>query len=101
MFDQPSTHHRTDAGGDRAEARPGSDGAAAFVLCERSADDGETAGNEERRAKSLKCAGEDELTDVGGKSARGRRRGKKRDADEKNAAPAIVIAERTADEEER
>jgi hypothetical protein len=101
MFDQPSTHYRADAGSDRAKARPGSDRATAFVLCERTADDGKTAGNEERRAKSLKCAGGDQLSDVGGKSARSRGARKKRDPDQKNAATPVVIAERTANEEKR
>src|SRR6202051_1148167 len=99
MFDQPSTHYRADAGSDRAKARPGSDGATAFVLCERTADDGETAGNEKRRAKSLKCAGGDQLSDVGGESARGRCACEKHDANQKNAATSVVIAERTADKE--
>src|SRR5260370_41573159 len=101
MFDQPSTHYRADAGSDRAKARPGSDGATAFVLCERTADDGKTAGNEERRAKSLKCAGGDQLSDVGGKSARGRRACEKRDPDQKKAATAVKDARRTANEQKR
>src|ERR1051325_3438877 len=56
VFDQPSTEHWPDAGGDRAESRPCSDRAAAFLFGERAADDRETARNEQRGAKSLKRA---------------------------------------------
>ena len=93
MFDQPSAHHRPDAGRDCAKARPGPDGAAAFVFRKGITNNGQTAGNEKGRAKSLKCAGCDQLVDVRGESARRRRRGKERNADQKNAAPSVVISE--------
>ena len=101
VLDQPATHHGADSGSDCAKARPGPDGATAFILRKRTTDDGETAGNEERRAESLKRPGSDQLADVPSKSARGRRRGEQRNADQKNAATAVVIAKRTADEQQR
>src|ERR1700724_3746200 len=100
MFDQPSADHRPDTGSDRAKARPSTDGASTFLFREGTADDGKAARNKERRAQPLKCAGGDQLTDVRSESARGRRRREKRNANKKNAATPVVIAERTADEEE-
>src|SRR4030081_525171 len=101
MLDQPATHHGSDSGSDRAKPRPGSDRATAFAVQKRTADNGKTAGHEERRAKSLKRAGGDQLTDVGGKSATGRRGRKKRDPSQKNTATSVMIAERAANQEER
>src|ERR1700730_14131339 len=101
MLDQPATHHWSNSGSDRAKTRPGSDRAPAFVVRKRTADNGKTSGHEERRAESLKRAGDDQLTDVGGKSAPGRRGRKKRDPNQKNTATSVMIAERAANQEER
>src|ERR1700686_4494702 len=100
MFNQPSTHHRSNAGSDRAKARPSTDGASTFLLREGTANDGKTPWNKERRAQPLKCAGGDQLTNVRRKSARGRSQREERNANHKNAATPVVIAERTPDEQE-
>src|ERR1700726_2514423 len=100
MFDQPSADHRPDTGSDRAKARPSTDGASSFLLRKGTANDGKTAWNKERRAQPLKRAGGDQLTDIRSKSARGRRQREERNANHKNAATPVVIAERTPDEQE-
>src|SRR5204863_6550907 len=90
-----------DAGRDRAKARPSTDSASTFFLRKGSANDGQTAWNEKRGAKSLNCASSDQLPDIPSESTSGRCQRKERDTNEKNAPAPIMIAERTADEQER
>src|SRR5260370_24991712 len=101
MRDQPSAEHWHDSCSDRAKTRPGSNSATAFVLRKRTADNGETARDEKRRAQSLKCAGGNQLMDVRGKSASRRRQGEDGHTDQKNVSASVVVAERTTDEKER
>ena len=56
MFDQPSADYWSNPGGDGAKARPSPNCPAAFLVRKRTANNGETAGNKKRRAKSLKGA---------------------------------------------
>src|SRR5260370_42006143 len=99
MFDQPSADHRPNAGSDRAEARPSTDGASTFLLREGTANDGKAARNKERRAQPLKCAADEQLTNVRRKSARGRSQREQRNATQHNQATPGVIAERTPHEQ--
>ena len=53
LLDQPATEDRSDSGGDCTKARPGADSASAIFLAKGAANDGETAGHEQRGAESL------------------------------------------------
>src|SRR5436190_11824631 len=101
MLDQPAADHWPDSGGDRAEPRPSSDGASALVFWKGTADDRETARNQQRRAKSLHCARGNQLTYVRSETAPSRCESEKRDPNQKNSAASKMISEGTADKEER
>src|SRR6476619_4476684 len=75
MLDQPSARDGPNGGGDRAEARPGSNGAPPFLFGKRIADNSEAAGHQERGAKPLEGPGDDQLRYRRRKSAGGGGRG--------------------------
>ena len=77
MFDQPAANYWPDGSRNRAETRPGTDGAATFVLRKRTADDCETARNEQRRAEPLGSTRYNQLSYAGSKSTPGGRHSEK------------------------
>src|SRR5438132_1115490 len=74
-FDQPATEDRSNSGSDRAKTRPGADSATAIFFAKGATNDGETAGHEQRRAKSLGSAGDYQRADSGSETAPRRSRG--------------------------
>ena len=65
VLDEPSAQHGTDRRGDRREARPRPDRAAALLLGKISADQSQAAGDKQRPADSLEAPGNNQLPDVG------------------------------------
>src|SRR5438094_5447396 len=97
MFDQPAADHRPNSGSDCTKPRPSADGASAFVLRKRAANDCETTRNQQRCTKPLHCARRDQLAYIRSETApRGCER-EKRYANDENAAASVVISERSAD----
>src|SRR5438093_12434972 len=101
MLEQPAADNWPDDGGDRAQPLPSSDSASALVFWKGTADDRETARNQQRRAKSLHCARGNQLTYVRSETAPSRCESEKRDANHENSAASKMISEGTADKEER
>ena len=101
MLDEPSTQHGTDRGGDRREAGPRPDGAAALLLGKISADQSQAAGDQQRPADSLEASGHNQLPDVGRESAPGRGCREEHDAGGEDLAAAVQVSQRAADEEQR
>src|SRR5580704_2903472 len=98
MLDQPAAENRPYRGGHRGEARPGSDRLAASCFVKIRADDRKAAGDEKCSSDALKAAGDHQLLDVGGESARYRSSRKDSDADEKCGAASEHVAERAANQ---
>src|SRR4029077_13384663 len=92
LLDQPATEDRSDSGSDCAKARPGADSASAIFLAKGAANDGETAWYEQRSAKSLARAGENQRADSGSETAPRRSRGEDDHADNENASSPVSIA---------
>src|SRR4029077_4431296 len=64
ILNEQSAEDGTKGAGNRSEAGPDADGSTARVFVERSADDRETARNQQRRANPLNATRDDELVDV-------------------------------------
>jgi hypothetical protein len=101
VLNQPATADRSNRGRDRAEPRPGPDRAAAFGLVEGSADDREAAGHEEGGPHALHGAAGNQHRRRGGDAAGHGGDGEEEQAGEENALAAELIAERSADQDER
>ena len=101
VLGEPSAQHGTDGGGDRREAGPRPDGAAALLLGEIGADQSQAAGDQQRAAYSLEAPGNNQLPDVGRQSAPGRGCGEEHDAGGEDLAAAVQVSQRPADEEQR
>ena len=101
VLDQPAAADRTDRGRDRAEARPRADRSAAFGLVERGADDRQAAGHEEGRADALQRAAGDQHRGRGRHAAGHGGQGEEDHAGEENTLAAELIAERSADQDQR
>src|SRR3984893_172500 len=99
MLDEPSTQHRTDGGGDRREARPRPDSAAALLLGKIRTDQSQAAGDKQGSAYSLEAPGNSQLADIRGKSAPGGGGGEEHDAGGEDLAAAVQVSQRPADEE--
>src|SRR5207248_2973757 len=69
LLDQPTTEDWSNSGSDRTKDRPGADCASAILLATGAADDGETAGQEQRGAKSLGSAGDNQRANSGSQTA--------------------------------
>src|SRR6476660_3518918 len=92
MLDSPSAENRTQSRSDRAEAGPYSNGASAFLLGERIADDRKAARDKKCRAESLKRAGRDQLVNVPGETACCRCNREDHNTEQKDATAAVMIA---------
>ena len=101
MLDQPPADHRPYSSRDRAETRPCADRASAFVFRKRTANDCETAWNEQGRAESLCCTCDNQLMYVGSEAAPRGRHSEQSDTNQENSAPSVMISERSADEQKR
>src|ERR1700749_1659214 len=99
MLSKPSPQHRTDGRCDRGEAGPRPARAAAFLLGKTGADQSQAARDQQSPADSLKTSRDNQLLDVGRKSAPSRGGREERYPDEKNSAPAVQVTQRAADEE--
>src|SRR5437773_11776519 len=91
LLDQPATEDWSNSGSDGAKARPGADSASAIFLAKGAADNGETAGDKQRRAESLGSAGDNQRADSGSQTAPRRSRGEDDYADNENASSPITI----------
>ena len=101
MFDQPAADHWPNSGRDRTKPRPSADGASAFALRKGAANDCETTRNQQRRAKSLRCARSNQLTYAGSKSTPRGRESEKSDTNQENPASPVVISQGSADKQKR
>src|SRR5436309_13263857 len=101
MLDEPAADHWPNSGRNRTKTRPGADGASPFVFRKRTADDCETAGNEQRCTQPLCCTRGNQLLYVGSKVAPRGRQAEERDANHKHSAPPVVISERSPAEQHR
>src|SRR5437773_5837202 len=90
-LDQPAAEDRSNGGSDGAKARPGADSASAIFLAKGAADNGETAGDKQRRAESLGSAGHYQRADSGSQTAPRGSRGEDDYADNENASSPITI----------
>src|SRR5215216_6004473 len=100
MLNEPAAEHWSDRRSDRRKSRPRSYRFAALFFVKGRTDQCETSRHQEGAADSLHCASNDQLFDVGGKTAESRGDGEDHDADIEDTPPAITIAERTTDEQE-
>src|SRR5439155_15881662 len=82
LLDQPATEDWSNSGSNRTKARPGADCASAIFLAKGAADDGETAGDKQRRAESLGSAGDNQRADSGSQTAPCRSRSEDEHADD-------------------
>src|SRR5436309_387881 len=101
MFDQPAADHWPDSGSDCTKPRPSADGASAFVLRKRAANDCETTRNQQRRTKPLHCTRGDQLAYIRSETAPRGCESEKSDTDQKNPATSVVISKRSTDKQER
>ena len=90
-LDQPATENWSNCGSDRAKARPGANRASAIFLAKGAANDGETAGHEQRRAESLDSTSHNQRADSGSETAPRRSRAEDDHADDENASSPIAI----------
>src|SRR4029077_17158970 len=66
LLDQPATEDRSDSSSDCAKATPGADSASAIFLAKGAANDGETAGHEQRGPEPREGASHNQRADSGG-----------------------------------
>src|SRR4029450_10453398 len=69
MFNQPAADHWSDSSRDCTETGPGPNCASPFVLWKRTANNCETTRYQQRGTKSLHSAGDNQLMNIGSKSA--------------------------------
>src|SRR5437773_12521033 len=91
LLDQPAAEDWSNSGSNRTKARPGADRASAIFLAKRTADDGEAAGDKQRRPESLGSGGDYQRADSGSQTAPRGSRGEDDYADNENASSPVAI----------
>src|SRR5437016_2410251 len=86
---ETGTEDWSNRGSDRAKARPCADRASAIFLAKGAADDGETAGHEQRSPESLGSAGDQQRAHSGSETAPRRSGGEDDHADDENASSPV------------
>src|SRR5205085_7763770 len=98
---QPSAHKRTERRGHGRPRRPVPHGRAARLAGERSLQERETVGDDERARRALQHARDDEERQVRRDRAPERRDRESREPEREHAAAREAVAERAAEENER
>ncbi len=99
--DEPTAQERADRSGDPSQSRPCADRRAVVLGTEAGGDQREAAGNEHRAAHTLEGSRRDQCADARRKAAQHGRDGEPHEPDHEHAPPAVLVAERAAQQEQR